>query len=116
MSTKEWSEKNKDKVLEYRRKWYERNKKTEVADNLRRRKLLVDWFKEYKTALKCEDCSENDPVCLDFHHNYPSTKEYAVTEMPRRGFSKEKILAEISKCSVLCSNCHRKRHRSEFGY
>jgi len=116
MSTKEWREQNKDKVLAYRREWYARNKKSEVADNLQRRKVLVEWFKNYKRTLKCQDCSESDPVCLDFHHKNPSEKEYPVTEMPRRGFSKEKILTEINKCSVLCANCHRKHHRKDFGY
>lgn len=30
--------------------------------------------------------------------------------MVHNGSSKEKILAEIGKCTVLCSNCHKKFH------
>lgn len=116
MSTKEWREKNKDKVLEYRRNWYARNRKTEISDNLRRRKESIDWFKDFKSSLECKLCGETEPVCLDFHHKDPSAKEFAVTDMPRRGFSKEKILLEIQKCDVLCANCHRKHHKKEFGY
>lgn len=65
---------------------------------------------EYKSELKCQVCGENDIVCLDFHHNNPDEKEYNISHMVSRGYSKERIMKEINKCSVLCANCHRKLH------
>lgn len=116
MSTKAWKEANREKVLQYRRDWYQRNKKTELEDNYQRRRDRVEWYKELKSTLKCKNCFESDPVCLDFHHRDKSEKEFSISMVIRRGFSKEKILAEIAKCDVLCSNCHRKAHREDFGY
>lgn len=63
------------------------------------------------TALKdnpCSDCgSKFHPVAMDFDHL--SDKEYDISRMAAAGFSNEKILVEISKCELVCSNCHRIR-------
>lgn len=79
-----------------------------------RNKDIVEWFKEFKKDLKCSECPENHPWCLDFHHLDKSTKESTIANLVVSGYSKEKILAEISKCIVLCSNCHRKLHYEEY--
>ena len=55
-------------------------------------------------------CGEDHIACLDFHHQNPEEKEHNIAWMLAFGFSKEAILAEIDKCIVLCSNCHRKEH------
>ena len=58
---------------------------------------------------KCNDCQQSYPYQVyDFHHLDPSTKEFD-WDYARR-VSKERMLAEISKCVLLCSNCHRIRH------
>ena len=110
MATKEWKEENIEKVREYRRNWYNRNKKKARDKVDERKQNIVEWFKEYKSTLKCEKCSENHPATLDFHHSIPEEKEHSISNMIRDGFSKENILKEMSKCEVLCSNCHRKHH------
>lgn len=56
----------------------------------------------------CIVCGESEPVCIDFHHLDPATKEFDVTL--KRSKAKAKILAEAVKCVCLCSNCHRKFH------
>ncbi len=68
------------------------------------------WYNEVKSTLKCEKCGENHISTLDFHHIDPKKKEFPIS---RVYFSKEKILEEIKKCIVLCSNCHRKLHWDE---
>ncbi len=67
------------------------------------------WLVEFKSTLKCEQCGEDHPATLDFHHTNPRKKEGCISMMISSA-SREKILAEIKKCRILCSNCHRKFH------
>lgn len=73
---------------------------------------LKDWYFGLKKTLKCEKCEENHPACLDFHHIDNNSKLMTVAQMYQLNFTKEKIIEEIDKCTVLCSNCHRKLHLS----
>jgi hypothetical protein len=53
-------------------------------------------------------CGEKHPAALDFHHTDPSTKKASVGSLNMDSIAA--INAEIAKCIVLCSNCHRKLH------
>jgi hypothetical protein len=55
-------------------------------------------------------CPENHPACLDFHHKNPKQKDFEIACAIRQGWTKPRILEEIEKCIVVCSNCHRKLH------
>lgn len=94
----------------YHKKWYDENKKQRIAQIHDRRKNLRMWLSEYKSQLKCELCPESHAATLEFHHNDPSKKDLDIAGAITRGWSKTRILAEISKCKVLCANCHRKLH------
>lgn len=63
---------------------------------------------------KCLDCGisyPNEPyVIFDFHHRDPSQKDVDWSKLKLR--TEEKILKELDKCDLLCSNCHRKRHHN----
>ena len=57
---------------------------------------------------KCLDCKTSYPAaCYDVHHLDPSTKEFNVSN--NRIFD-EKLKEELTKCVLLCANCHRIRH------
>lgn len=71
----------------------------------------VRWITEYKVTRGCARCPERHPGVLDFHHEGEG-KEHNVSNMVGHT-SLVKIQAEIAKCSVLCSNCHRKHHWDE---
>lgn len=59
---------------------------------------------------KCLDCGLVDSVeVYDFHHRNPKGKDFSIGKNAK---SFEKIKAELDKCDLLCSNCHRKRHAS----
>ena len=61
-----------------------------------------------KVERGCVDCGYNRyPEALDFDHMPGEVKVKAVTLM--WGHSWEKVLAEIAKCEIVCSNCHRHR-------
>ena len=76
----------------------------------KRRVEMRAWFDKIKEGLECETCGETHPATFDFHHPDPTQKDFSVSEAISRFGKKEKILVEMEKCMVLCSNCHRKLH------
>jgi predicted HNH restriction endonuclease len=44
----------------------------------------------------------------DFHHIDPSIKEEGIGTLINKGW--KRLEAELKKCIVLCSNCHRIEH------
>ena len=57
----------------------------------------------------CQECDEDDPCCIDWHHTDPTIKENTVSRFMHTGQFR-KMVAEIAKCIPLCANCHRKHH------
>jgi hypothetical protein len=111
MPTQKWREENVEKMRQYRRNWYTKNQEHAKEKVIERKNAINQWFKEIKRQLRCEQCGENHPACLEFHHLNPSEKKINLSEaVAIKGWSKNKILDEIDKCVVLCSNCHRKLH------
>ena len=66
-------------------------------------KCIADYIYKFKIESGCSRCPEKRPNCLQFHHLDPSIKEFTIASK-RTGL--EKIVKEISKCIVLCGNCH----------
>lgn len=59
---------------------------------------------------KCFDCGLEDLACVyDFHHLDSSKKEFSY----RDGRSWSETRNELSKCVMLCSNCHKVRHANK---
>lgn len=64
---------------------------------------------------KCTDCGGVFPLAaFEFHHLEPGTKEGNLANILRKKNWKE-AEKELSKCVLLCANCHRIRH-FEGGY
>jgi protein-arginine kinase activator protein McsA len=97
-------------------KYYVENKDKYAQRGKVRRKLWKDVIDTIKKDLKCSNCPENHISALDFHHTDPSKKDFNITTIRYKSFtpSNVKILNdEISKCIILCANCHRKYHWDE---
>lgn len=62
----------------------------------------------YKRKYKCLVCQESEPVVLDMHHLDPSVKVESASRL--LSYSTKALKEEVSKCVILCSNCHRKVH------
>lgn len=92
--------------------WYPRNREKQIAmvarSSKKRRDKIVDAISGLK--VQCSQCGESHPATLDFHHRDKSEKEFSISTAVANGSSLKRILAEIKKCDVLCSNCHRKVH------
>lgn len=69
---------------------------------------LRAWTHAYKHERGCQQCGENDSICLQFHHTDEKTK--GVGQMITDCHPEEEVIAEVEKCEVLCVNCHRKVH------
>ena len=81
---------------------------------LRVYRTKIDLIRRYKAKVGCA-CGEHRAACLDLHHRDPSTKNprmYVSRKSTTRwhDLSWSDIVAEIRKCDVLCSNCHRALH------
>ena len=63
---------------------------------------------------KCSICGYNRCIdALEFHHENPKEKEFKLGS--GNTISWKEYKAEISKCILVCSNCHKEIH-SELGY
>ena len=113
MATDKWKAENRGKQLQYQREWYSRNQEKQKNIVRKRQKEIATWFREYKSTLKCSSCPENHPSTFDFHHLNGSKKDMDLSVAIHSGWGRERILKELSKCIVLCSNCHRKLHWNE---
>jgi hypothetical protein len=74
------------------------------------RKELLDEIR----SVPCMDCGGSFPSCaMDFDH-VRGEKKFGV--MNRYGdYKLETLMAEIAKCEIICSNCHRIRTAARRG-
>lgn len=79
-----------------------RNKKRQLREEIRQ--IVVE-----AKSVPCMDCKVSYPYyVMDFDHRDPTTKKFNIADNYTHS-SKKKILEEIAKCDVVCSNCHRIR-------
>lgn len=98
----------------YKKEHY-KNNSAKIYDKVRtRRQELRDRLWTYKQDKKCVDCSETNPIVLEFDHL--SDKEHNISKMVLDGRSWETILREIQKCEIVCANCHRIRTHIRGGW
>lgn len=102
--------KDKEQQKEFQRLHYLANKNKYAKSRKANRDKRDIWFRELKSNYKCQKCNFTDIRCLDFHHKNPNEKSFGISLAVKNGMSESKILKEIAKCEVLCSNCHIKEH------
>ena len=97
--------------VSYAQKYYRTDPQKNLIAQRKRRDIVKEWVANYKTTHPCVDCGENDPIVLDFDHRNPEEKSFSIsTRATRGGGAAIKTLeAEIGKCDVRCSNCHRRK-------
>lgn len=84
------------------------NKGRYVASKRRQYRALRDLVDQHKVD-PCLDCGQSFPTyVMDFDHRDPTTKISKVSQLVYSG-SSVLVLAEIAKCDLVCSNCHRIR-------
>lgn len=100
------------------KKYYFLNKEKHIQKTAERKARVILEYKakirEIKIKNPCLFCGESEPCCLDFHHL--RDKEHLVSKMVHECRKWKAIEKEISKCILLCSNCHRKIHANLLEY
>lgn len=77
------------------------------AKSKRRQAMIRAWVHNYKESRPCVDCGDYYPYyVMDFDHL--GNKVAEVSRIMRRN-NITNIKAEIEKCELVCSNCHRIR-------
>jgi hypothetical protein len=106
---------SKDRHREYMRDWYQQNKAAHVRMVRKSEAARIGLYMRRIDEMKSEPCTDCgqifDPVCMDFDHL--RDKEFNISHMVRNN-SWDKILAELAKCELVCSNCHRLRTRTRW--
>ncbi len=73
---------------------------------------IVRYLKEVDKLkdVPCLDCRRTfPPYVMDFDHRPNEEKLFTVSEGIARNVSMRRIMSEIEKCDIVCSNCHRIR-------
>lgn len=83
--------------------------KCQAESVARRRDKVKIMALEYK-GMKCQHCGyDKCKSALEFHHLNPAEKDFAIGyKGETRSWTRTK--AELDKCVLLCSNCHREEH------
>jgi hypothetical protein len=93
------------------RKYSDRAEYLKKAVIARRKKLKLLAL-EYK-GNKCTFCGyDRCSSALEFHHLEKSNKHFGISQ---KGFSRSwtKVKAELNKCILVCSNCHKEIHAGQ---
>ena len=103
------SYKDPEKQREAERKWYYKNRDVVQNRNRLEYRKRKAWFKKYKESNPCKDCGNYFPYyVMDFDHL--RDKKFLVSRLRTCGW--DKLMEEVKKCDLVCSNCHRIRTHS----
>lgn len=99
---------------EYSKKHYATNKmeyfEKAKTNNKKYKERNKDFLISLKEGVPCKDCGKEYPhYVMDFDHLPAFEKNENVSRMKNWSFSTKTLMEEISKCDLVCSNCHRER-------
>ena len=86
--------------------------------SIRAMKYYTEWMTKLipqhlgMEKIRCLRCGyDRSLVAIEFHHSDPEKKEQMISALVRNispfGENKHKVLEEVDKCEIICSNCHR---------
>jgi hypothetical protein len=79
-----------------------------VAYNAQQRREAAVWYLSLKEGRPCTDCGGVfHPAAMQWDHP-PGVEKLAHVAELYRG-RRDRVLAEIAKCEVVCANCHAVR-------
>lgn len=110
----EWAEKRKEDFNHGLNGYVTFKCRCEICKTERAEYIKIQWDERadivarIKLERGCADCGYDEYSCvLDFDHRPEEKKEFLISQMKQLNL--ESLLIEISKCDVVCTNCHRIR-------
>jgi hypothetical protein len=103
------SPENQEKIKAAKRRHYAENSQP-YKDRARDRQNRMKQISRDARKRPCFDCGVEYPwYVMEFDHRPGEVKVGEVTKMAKDAVAELRILAEIAKCDVVCSNCHKTR-------
>lgn len=91
-------------------RWQQNNPERQKMNQRVARRRVLDYISSVKMERGCCICGYAEhPVALDFHHR-GSDKVFTIGAFLRGRRDLNRLVTELAKCDVLCSNCHRVLH------
>lgn len=81
-----------------------------IVEAVQKRRDKIKQMALYYKGGKCEKCGYNKCIsALEFHHLDSNEKDFSISS---KGYTRswESVKAELDKCILVCSNCHREIH------
>jgi hypothetical protein len=101
--------KDRTKQLNAQKQHYQDNKSKYSIRFKKRKQARQEYLKNLKLELGCYLCGYNKcSRALVFHHLYG--KDDTLTNAVKNGWAYKRIDNELSKCVILCQNCHCEVH------
>lgn len=88
----------------------DKSRRTNAEYRKRNLQFIVDFLKEHP----CVDCGEKDPIVLEFDHRERKDKECNISRMHTCHL--DKLIKEMNKCDVRCSNCHKRKTAKQLNF
>ena len=112
-SDKDFRERNRDYLREYRKENKEQINKQNKVNSLKYKERNASYIFEIKKK-GCSFCGyDKHPSALQFHHTDPTSKKNTVGFLTHKGAALETLKEEIAKCILLCANCHAEHHNRD---
>ncbi len=91
-------------MKEYWPKWYDKNKKKHIARQPLIQKKIAEYIRKVKTV-PCKDCKLRYPYYVMQFDHVRGKKLFLISgSYHGKGF--QQVKREISKCEIVCANCH----------
>lgn len=93
----------------YNVRYYWSHRAEEIERVMRRQRATLALLRDLR-RVPCADCGKTyPPYVMDFDHRDPTTKLFSLLADAALLKNREVLLAEVSKCDVVCANCHAVR-------
>lgn len=107
-NNRKYEKPNQYKLEYYHKHREERQAYKSIYGRKRKEKLII--LKGGKCSLCGIEYDGENSAIFDFHHRDKRNKTFLLNTNNLIRYSWGKILSELDKCDLLCSNCHRLTH------
>lgn len=98
--------KDKTKQKEFVRSHYLKNREKYIASTRAKESRQKKMVQNLKVK-PCVDCGIEYPYyVMQYDHLDGNLKEASLASIYTKGWSDARVMLEISKCDVVCANCH----------